>query len=58
MLIVPKGVEHKPIAEEETWIMLFEPIATKHTGDVRHALTVDEYEKIQKKQLASKSSPD
>ena len=46
MLIVPKGVEHKPIAEEETWIMLFEPIATKHTGEVRHELTVDEYERI------------
>ena len=46
MLIVPKGVEHKPFAEEETWIMLFEPIAIKHTGEVRHELTVDEYEKI------------
>ncbi|MEO8770702.1 MAG: cupin domain-containing protein [Ferruginibacter sp.] len=46
MLIVPKGVEHKPIAEEETWIMLFEPVVTKHTGEVRRELTVDEYEKI------------
>src|SRR4249919_2083623 len=38
MLVVPKGVEHKPIAEEETWVMLFEPMATKHTGEVKHAL--------------------
>lgn len=46
MLIVPKGVEHKPIAEEETWIMLFEPQSTAHTGEVRSHLTVDEPEKI------------
>ncbi len=46
MLIIPKGVEHKPIAEEEVWIMLFEPQATKHTGDVQHELTVETYEKI------------
>lgn len=44
MLIVPRGEEHKPIAEEEVWIMLFEPIATKHTGDVQHELTVENYE--------------
>ncbi len=46
MLIVPKGVEHRPVAEEETWIMLFEPVATKHTGDVKHALTVEAYDRI------------
>ncbi|MDF1695070.1 MAG: cupin domain-containing protein [Saprospiraceae bacterium] len=46
MLIIPKGVEHKPIAEEEVWLMLFEPQAIKHTGDVRHELTVDSYKKI------------
>lgn len=46
MIIIPKGVEHKPIAEEEVWIMLFEPQTTKHTGEVRHELTVDNYKKI------------
>jgi mannose-6-phosphate isomerase-like protein (cupin superfamily) len=46
MIIVPKGVDHRPIAEEEVWIMLFEPASTKHTGDVKHALTVEKYEKI------------
>lgn len=46
MLIIPKGVEHKPIAEEEVWIMLFEPQATKHTGEVEHDFTVKEYEKL------------
>lgn len=41
VLIIPKGVEHKPSTEdEEVWIMLFEPIATKHTGTVEHEKTV------------------
>jgi mannose-6-phosphate isomerase-like protein (cupin superfamily) len=46
MLIIPKGVEHKPIAEEEVWLMLFEPQETKHTGEVQHELTVETYKKI------------
>ena len=46
MLIIPRGVEHKPIAEEEVWLMLFEPQETKHTGNVQHELTVDSYSKI------------
>ena len=46
MLVVPKGVEHKPFAEEEAWVMLFEPKSTKHTGDVQHELTVEDCEKI------------
>ena len=33
-LIIPKGVEHKPVAEKEAWIMLFEPATTLNTGDV------------------------
>lgn len=41
MLIVPKGVQHKPIAEEEVWLMLFEPAATKHTGKIKSELTVE-----------------
>ncbi|MDT0642917.1 cupin domain-containing protein [Zunongwangia sp. F363] len=32
-LIVPKGVEHRPSAEEEVHVMLFEPANTLHTGD-------------------------
>ena len=46
MLIIPKGVEHKPIAEEEVWVLLFEPSNIKHTGDVEHALTKEKFEKI------------
>ncbi len=44
--IVPKGVEHKPIAEEETHLLLFEPLSTKHTGDVMADITVETYESI------------
>ena len=33
-LIVPKGVEHRPVANEEVWILLFEPMATLNTGNV------------------------
>ncbi|MGB6308231.1 MAG: cupin domain-containing protein [Steroidobacteraceae bacterium] len=32
--VVPKGVMHNPIAEEECWIVLIETVSTKHTGDV------------------------
>ena len=46
MLIIPKGVEHKPIAEEEVLLMLMEPINIKHTGAVKHELTVEKLEKI------------
>jgi len=46
MTIIPRGVEHKPIAEKEVWVMLFEPMCTKHTGEVEHELTQTEMEKI------------
>jgi len=46
MLIVPKGVEHKPIAEEEVWLLLFEPMSTKHTGAVKSELTVENHQYI------------
>jgi mannose-6-phosphate isomerase-like protein (cupin superfamily) len=40
MLVVPRGVEHRPVADEETEILLFEPAATRNTGNVAdHALT-------------------
>ena len=46
MLIVPRGVEHRPVAEEETHILLFEPVSTLNTGNVRNELTVAEPERI------------
>ncbi len=39
MIIVPKGVEHKPIAEEEVSIMLFEPATTINTGNLDNERT-------------------
>ena len=45
-LIVPKGVEHRPVAEEEVSIMLFEPASTLNTGDAKSDLTKHELEKI------------
>jgi len=38
-LIVPKGVEHKPVAESEVSVMLFEPGSTLNTGDIQNELT-------------------
>lgn len=38
-LIVPKGVEHRPVADEEVSIMLFEPASTLNTGDAESELT-------------------
>lgn len=46
MIVVPKGIEHKPIAKEEVWVLLFEPSSIKHTGDVQHELTKENFEKI------------
>ena len=44
--IVPSGVEHKPIAEEEAHIMLFEPAGTLNTGKLEHENTVHKPERI------------
>jgi mannose-6-phosphate isomerase-like protein (cupin superfamily) len=32
--VVPRGVRHNPVAEEECWIVLIETVTTRHTGDV------------------------
>ncbi len=45
-LIVPRGVEHLPIAEEEVHVLLFEPKSTLNTGNVRNERTVAELERI------------
>jgi mannose-6-phosphate isomerase-like protein (cupin superfamily) len=44
--IVPRGVEHKPVAEEEAHILMFEPEATLNTGNVQSARTVEKPEAI------------
>jgi mannose-6-phosphate isomerase-like protein (cupin superfamily) len=37
MYIVPKGVEHRPVAKEEVHLLLIEPTGTPNTGDVKTA---------------------
>lgn len=45
-LIVPRGVEHRPVAEEEVQVLLFEPATTLNTGDVRSERTVEQLERL------------
>ncbi len=45
-IIVPKGVEHMPMAEEEVWVMLLEPKTTLNTGNIRNERTVEHLERI------------
>ena len=45
-IIVPKGVEHRPVAENEVSVMLFEPVATLNTGDVKNELTKETLNRI------------
>ena len=40
-LIVPRGVEHCPVAAEEVHVLLFEPKSTAHTGNVQAEVTVE-----------------
>jgi mannose-6-phosphate isomerase-like protein (cupin superfamily) len=46
MTVIPRGVEHRPVAREEVHLMLVEPKGIRHTGDVESALTVHEYGRI------------
>ena len=39
--IVPKGIEHKPVAQEEVHLLMFEPASTLNTGNVRNERTVE-----------------
>ena len=46
LVVVPRGVEHRPVAEGETHVVLIEPNTTLNTGNVRNERTVDELERI------------
>lgn len=46
LIVVPRGVEHKPVAEEEAWILLFEPASTLNTGNVVNEKTKTKLETI------------
>ncbi|MFN7919899.1 MAG: cupin domain-containing protein [Bryobacteraceae bacterium] len=45
-IIVPRGVEHRPVAEHQVSVLLFEPAAIKHTGGVESPLTAHEFARI------------
>jgi mannose-6-phosphate isomerase-like protein (cupin superfamily) len=45
-LIVPRGVEHRPVADEEVAVLLFEPAGTLNTGNVRNERTVERLERL------------
>lgn len=45
-IVVPRGVEHKPVAETEVSVMLFEPDTTLNTGDIKGELTKENPERL------------
>ncbi len=46
IIIVPRGVEHRPFAEEECEVLLFEPASTLNTGNVEDEFTRKQLERI------------
>ena len=46
LLVVPKGVDHMPVAEDEAWVLLFEPKSTLNTGNVTNARTVANLQRV------------
>jgi mannose-6-phosphate isomerase-like protein (cupin superfamily) len=44
--IIPKGVEHKPVAEDEVLVMMFEPMSTINTGNIESDITIKNIEKV------------
>jgi mannose-6-phosphate isomerase-like protein (cupin superfamily) len=45
-IVVPRGVEHRPVAEEECWVLLFEPASTLNTGNVVNERTVERLQRV------------
>jgi mannose-6-phosphate isomerase-like protein (cupin superfamily) len=45
-IVMPRGVEHRPVADEECWILLFEPASTLNTGDVVNERTLPQLERV------------
>lgn len=45
-IVVPRGVEHRPVAEEAAHVLLFEPMSTLNTGNVRDERTLEKLERI------------
>jgi mannose-6-phosphate isomerase-like protein (cupin superfamily) len=45
-IVMPRGIEHRPVAEEECWILLFEPASTLNTGNIVNDRTLAELERV------------
>ena len=45
-IVIPRGVEHRPVADEEVSVILFEPATTLNTGNIENALTQHELERV------------
>jgi mannose-6-phosphate isomerase-like protein (cupin superfamily) len=45
-IVVPRGVEHRPVAEKECWVVLFEPASTLNTGNVENKMTLHQLEHV------------
>jgi mannose-6-phosphate isomerase-like protein (cupin superfamily) len=45
-IVVPRGVEHRPVADEEAHIFLFEPASTLNTGNIRGEMSVAKLDRI------------
>lgn len=45
-IVVPRGVEHRPVADEEAAVLLFEPASTLNTGNVQDEFTVPKLERL------------
>ncbi len=45
-IVVPRGVQHRPVAEEECWLLLFEPSSKRNTGNVESERTHHVLERV------------
>ena len=46
LIVVPKGVDHRPVAEGETHVVLIEPKTTLNTGNVRNERTIEQLDRL------------
>jgi len=45
-IVIPKGIEHRPVADQEVYLLLFEPDTIINTGNIMNELTIESPEKI------------
>lgn len=46
LVVVPRGVQHRPVADSEVHVLLFEPASTVNTGDTKSKFTVEHLQRI------------